>query len=42
MVTFEGLEDQLLGDVVKVEKPTIEEERDKIVLSIAADKKGLQ
>lgn len=31
-VTFEGLEEQLLGDVVKKERPDVEEQRDKIVL----------
>jgi dynein heavy chain len=31
-VTFAGLEEQLLGDVVKKERPDVEEQRDKIVL----------
>lgn len=41
-VTFEGLEEQLLGDVVIKEKPEVEEKRDKIVLQMASDKKTLQ
>jgi len=40
-VTFEGLEEQLLGDVVVKEKPEVERQRDKIVLQMAADKKTL-
>ena len=31
-VTFEGLEEQLLGDVVIKEKPEVEAQRDKIVI----------
>ena len=41
-VTFEGLEEQLLGDVVVKEKPEVEAQRDKIVIQMAADKKTLQ
>ncbi len=41
-VTFEGLEDQLLGDVVKQEQPEVEEKRDEIIKQLAADKKGLK
>lgn len=41
-VTFEGLEEQLLGDVVIKEKPEIEKQRDSIVLTMAADKKTLK
>lgn len=40
-VTFEGLEEQLLGDVVVKEKPEVERQRDQIVLQMAADKKTL-
>jgi dynein heavy chain len=40
-VTFEGLEEQLLGDVVIKEKPQVEAQRDAIVLQMAADKKTL-
>jgi len=36
-VTFDGLEQQMLGDVVIAEKPEIEEKRDKLVLTMAAD-----
>ena len=41
-VTFKGLEDQMLGDVVIQEKPEIEEKRDEIVVKIAADKRLLK
>jgi dynein heavy chain len=36
-VTFEGLQQQMLGDVVIAEKPEIEQKRDQIVLTMAAD-----
>ena len=38
-VTFEGLEEQLLGDVVVKEKPEVEAQRDKIVIQMSEDKK---
>jgi len=41
-VTFSGLEDQLLGDVVKQEQPEIEEKRDEIIRQLAFDKKALK
>jgi len=41
-VTVAGLEDQLLGDVVKKERPDIEEKKNNLIVSIAADKKQLQ
>lgn len=41
-VTFDGLQQQMLGDVVIAEKPEIEEKRDKIVLTMAADAKQLK
>lgn len=41
-VTFDGLEQQMLGDVVIAEKPEIEEKRDQIVLTMAADAKTLK
>jgi dynein heavy chain, axonemal len=41
-VTFEGLEEQLLGDVVIKEKPEVERKRDQIVLQMADDKKTLK
>lgn len=36
-VTFSGLEQQLLADVVVAEKPEVEKKRDEIVLTMAAD-----
>jgi dynein heavy chain len=41
VITLDGLEDQLLGDVVKKEKPALEETKQKLVVSMAADKKQL-
>lgn len=41
-VTFEGLEEQLLGDVVVKEKPEVEKKRDQIVVQMADDKKTLK
>ena len=41
-VTIKGLEDQLLGDVVRKERPDLEEAKDRLVLSISNDKKQLQ
>jgi len=40
-ITFQGLEEQLLGDVVVKEKPEVEEQRDKIVVTMAADQATL-
>lgn len=40
-VTFKGLEDQLLGDVVIQEKPEVEAKRDNLVVSMARDKNTL-
>jgi hypothetical protein len=37
----QGLEDQLLGEVVRRERPDLEEARDRLVLSISADKRQL-
>jgi dynein heavy chain len=37
----QGLEDQLLGELVRQERPELEEQRDRLVVSIAADKKQL-
>lgn len=39
---MQGLEDQLLGEVVRQERPELEEGRDRLVVSIAADKRQLQ
>jgi dynein heavy chain, axonemal len=41
-VTLDGLEDQLLVDVVKHENPEVERQRDEIILSISIDKKVLK
>eukprot|EP00698_Gefionella_okellyi_P007651 TRINITY_DN186_c0_g4_i1.p1 TRINITY_DN186_c0_g4~~TRINITY_DN186_c0_g4_i1.p1 ORF type:complete len:3955 (+),score=1074.62 TRINITY_DN186_c0_g4_i1:43-11907(+) len=41
-VTPKGLEDQLLGDVVRKEKPQLEENKNQLVVSMAADKKALK
>jgi len=41
-VTFDGLRQQMLGDVVILEKPEVEAKRDKIVLTMAADAKTLR
>lgn len=41
-VTFEGLEEQMLGDVVKKERPDVEEQRDKIVIQMAEDQATLK
>lgn len=41
-VTFKGLEEQLLGDVIIQEKPEIEQKRDEIVVSMDSDKKILK
>ncbi len=41
-VTFDGLEDQLLGDVVRQEKPDVEEKRVGIIKQLADDKKLLK
>jgi len=41
-VTFLGLSDQLLGDVVKAERPDVEERKNKLVATMAADAKQLK
>ncbi|KAG9395747.1 Dynein heavy chain and region D6 of dynein motor [Carpediemonas membranifera] len=38
-VTQSGLEDQLLGHVVRHERPDLEQQRDSIIVSVAQDKK---
>ena len=40
-VTMKGLEDQLLADVIKNERPDLETRKDKLVVSIANDQKQL-
>lgn len=41
-VTHQGLEDQLLGDVVRKERPDLEEQKDRLVLSLSNDKRQLK
>ena len=41
-VTMDGLEDQLLGEVVKREQPEIEERKNRLVVSMAEDNKHLK
>lgn len=41
-ITFDGLKEQLLGDVMKHEKPDIEKQRDEIVVSISKAKKEIK
>lgn len=41
-VNVQGLEAQLLGIVVRKERPELEEQKDSLVISIAAGKKSLQ
>ena len=40
-VTAEGLEDQLLAEVVMLERPELEETKNKLIKSMAADKKQI-
>ncbi|KAL7754356.1 hypothetical protein RI367_000337 [Sorochytrium milnesiophthora] len=42
MITPEGLEDQLLGIVVAKERPELEEERNRLILQSAENKKSLK
>jgi dynein axonemal heavy chain len=41
-VTELGLEDQLLGEVVKAERPDVEEKKSRLVVSMAEDRKQLK
>jgi dynein heavy chain len=41
-ITFEGLQDQLLAEVMKHERPEIEKQRDEVVVTIATSKKRLE
>jgi dynein heavy chain len=41
-VTRSGLEEQLLSDVVSKEKPDIENRKNRLLISMAADKKQLR
>ena len=40
-ITFEGLTDQMLVDVIKNEAPEIEEQRDSLVIRLASSKNAL-
>ena len=42
MMMFSGLEAQLLGIVVRKERPELEEQKDRLVVDIAKNKKKLQ
>ena len=42
MHCVQGLEAQLLGIVVRKERPELEQQKDSLVISIAAGKKSLQ
>eukprot|EP00742_Colponemidia_sp_Colp-10_P004283 GILJ01004568.1.p1 GENE.GILJ01004568.1~~GILJ01004568.1.p1 ORF type:complete len:2868 (+),score=508.60 GILJ01004568.1:1-8604(+) len=41
-VTVKGLEDQLLVDVVRAERPDLEEQKDTLIVQISSDKKQLE
>jgi dynein heavy chain len=41
-VTPKGLEDQLLGDVVRLERPELEEQKDTLVTQTSKDQKSLK
>lgn len=41
-VTMDGLEDQLLGDAVRHERPDIEEKKNRLVVTMAQDKRQLK
>ena len=41
-VTFKGLEDQMLGDVVIQEKPEVEKKRDEVVVTMDRDQRTLK
>ena len=41
MITYEGLNDQLLGILVKKERPDLEEEKERLIVEGAANKKTL-
>ena len=41
-VTLKGLEDQLLVDVVRYERPDLEQRKDKLIISISQDKRQLK
>jgi hypothetical protein len=41
-VTLKGLEDQLLVDVVRYERPDLEQRKDTLIVSISQDKRQLK
>ena len=41
MITYEGLNDQLLGILVKKERPELEEDRERLIIESADNKKIL-
>lgn len=41
-IAFEGLQNQLIADVMKAERPEIEKQRDEVVVSMAEAKKSLK
>jgi len=42
MVTLKGLEDQLLGVVIKVERPELEQRRETLIVETSTNKKLLK
>ena len=41
MITYEGLNDQLLGILVKKERPDLEREKERLIVESASNKKIL-
>lgn len=41
MITYEGLNDQLLGILVKKERPDLEKEKERLIVESASNKKQL-
>ncbi len=39
MITYEGLNDQLLGILVKKERPDLEKEKERLIIESASNKK---
>ena len=39
MITYEGLNDQLLGILVKKERPELEDEKERLIIESADNKK---
>ena len=40
-ITFEGLEEQMLVDVIKIEAPEVEEQRDSLIIKLAQSRNDL-